>query len=418
MSSPAESGSRDGAPSVTRRVLAGSLEEVDIFGIAQFLIIQRKTGTLRITSGSTQAGITFAKGQMTNASLPNVPDGLPALRKIFTWKEGAFEFAPMAEPGPPLITDDAQSLLMDLAVEIDEAGWTPPPAATAPPPVTSAPPTGVTPPVHPAVVRVVRPAGPPQPPLAARIGSAPVTPVASQPVFARRAFSQEEFVRQIEERLVIQETELPAVPRDVLRRQFGARREATRLPVAFLAIGIPSLLVIAGFVAFLATRTTPSPSPPSSPTTAPSAPPAAASQHKFVTALGSRERMVEQCIADLPYRCRLTSVGFDPKDARQVNVRLTREVFWDKTELATAIAIDSVAVVEKIFASRKDVERVYIVAQTRLDPQSATPKLDEVFKMLATRSIYEGLKFRYATMAPLGIVEHFGGRFHPKFAGP
>jgi hypothetical protein len=128
--------------------------------------------------------------------------------------------------------------------------------------------------------------------------------------------------------------------------------------------------------------------------------------------------MVEQCIADLPYRCRLTSVGFDPKDARQVNVRLTREVFWDKTELATAIAIDSVAVVEKIFASRKDVERVYIVAQTRLDPQSATPKLDEVFKMLATRSIYEGLKFRYATMAPLGIVEHFGGRFHPKFAGP
>ena len=48
MSDAGGPGNVPNAPSPGRRVLSGSLDDVDIFSIVQFLVIQRKTGGLTL----------------------------------------------------------------------------------------------------------------------------------------------------------------------------------------------------------------------------------------------------------------------------------------------------------------------------------------------------------------------------------
>jgi hypothetical protein len=412
------------ASSSARSILSGSLEEVDIFSIAQFLVVQRKTGALTISQAGREAIVWFVNGDIVNGRAPGCPDGLEAVRGIFRWKIGSFVFAPTTDKIQTLITTDAQSLLMDLAIEVDETTKMPAARGEAPPSVAGPPTPSSTPAVRPAVVRVVRPtAGPSQPPLASRMGSLPASALPVQPRFARRPYSQEEFIREIEQRLEIQEIELPRVSRDLLGRHAPRRRPAAGLITVVAAVGVPAVLIMSILVAWLATTTAPPgkseerPDVRSAPVSPQVSAPAAKREYKFITAPNSPARPIEQCIADIPRRCELTSIAFDPKDVRQVNIVLTRETFWDKTQLAMAIAQDSVAIVQSVF-ERNPVDRILLVARSRLSREVGQQKLEETFRMSASRSAYMSLKPTYNMMSPLVIVHRFGGQFSAKLAEP
>ena len=402
---------------VGRRVLSGSLDDVDIFSIAQFLVIQRKSGVLTISFGDARSMVWFDNGQIVSGRVPGASDGLEAIRKIFRWKQGAFEFAPTLEKTPVLIAADAQSLLMDLAIEADEMSRVIPRSDVAPPPVTAPP--GGPPPVRPAMVRVVRPASPPTPPLAARVGSLPSSQVPEQPQYQRQPFSEEEFVRQIEERLVIEDTEFLSAPRHSFIRP---PRKSAPMPKSLLmlaGLGIPVVLLVAVVIAWLATRTG---SPPVAPSPAPVQPPApaptVAKDHKFITAPNAPARPVEKAIATLPLRCDLKGLDFDRRDVRQVNIILVREVAWDKSELAVAIAQDSIVLVPRVFDTQPGIDKVLITARTRLNHEPGQDKLDDAFRMTATRSVYLTIKPTYDLMSVPKIIEVFGGRFDKRLVGP
>ena len=415
MSDAGGPGNVPNVPSPGRRVLSGSLDEVDIFSIAQFLVIQRKTGGLTIVREGVRGALIFENGQIINGSVPGASEGMEAVRKIFKWKAGSFEFAPGAHKVPAVIATDAQSLLMDLAIEADEMSRIIPPSELAAPPVT-APPNGA-PVVRPAVVRVVRPGAPPAPPLAAGVGSLPPGGVASQPLYQRKPFSQEEFVRSIEERLVIADTELPEPPRHSFRH---AQPKAGPSPslVLLLAVGVPVVLVLAGTIAWVVTKTAaPVASLPPRPTTPAASAPVVAKPHQFITKPGSPAYAVEKCIADIPLRCDLGAIDLDRKDVRQLSIRLVREVAWDKNDLAMAIASDSIALVRRVFDTQSYVDRIYIVAQSHLDRELGQTKLDDAFRMTAERSVYMKMKDTYEQMSPARIIDCFGGRFDQRLAG-
>ena len=416
MSDAGGPGNVPNAPSPGRRVLSGALDDVDIFSICQFLVIQRKTGGLTLVREGVKATLIFENGQIINGSVPGVSDGMEAVRKIFKWKAGSFEFAPGAHKVPAVIATDAQSLLMDLAIEADEMSRIIPSSELAPPPVT-APPDGA-PIVRPAVVRVVRPGAPPAPPLAARVGSLPPGGAASQPLYQRKPFSQEEFVRSIEERLVIADTELPETPRHSFRHP-QPKAGPSPSSVLLIAVGVPVVLVLAGIIAWLVTKTAgPVATPPPRPTPSAASAPAVAKPHQFITKPGSPAYAVEKCIADMPLGCNLGAIDLDRKDVRQLDIRLVREVAWDKNDLATAIAADTVALVRRVFDTQSYVDRIYIVAQSHLDRELGQTKLDEAFRMTAQRSVYMRIKDTYAQMSPARIIDCFGGRFDQRLAGP
>jgi len=417
MAKAGESQSVPQTPPMGRRVLTGSLDDVDIFSIAQFLVIQRKTGVLTVLFGDARANLWFDNGQIVSGRVSGARDGLEAIRRIFKWKQGTFEFAPASEKVPVVITTDAQSLLMDLAIEADEMSRIIPAPDGAPPPVT-APPNGA-PAVRPAIARVVRPAVTPTPPLARRVGSIPASQVGLQPQYQRQPFSQEEFVRQIEERLVIQDTEFLSVPRHTF---IHAPRKSV-LPanrwVILGAVGVPAVLLLAVLIAWLAARAGSSGAAPP-PKPAQPEPPAhpVAKDHKFITAPNAPARPIEKAIANLPLRCDLKGLDFDRKDVRQVNIVLVREVAWDKNELAVAIAQDSIALVSRVFDTQPQIDKILIIARTRLSHDPGQDKLDDAFRMTATRSAYLSVKPTLDLMSIPKVLEVFGGRYDKRLVQP
>jgi hypothetical protein len=82
-----------------------------------------------------------------------------------------------------------------------------------------------------------------------------------------------------------------------------------------------------------------------------------------------------------------------------------------------AIAQDSVAIVQSVF-ERNPVDRILLVARSRLSREVGQQKLEETFRMSASRSAYMSLKPTYNMMSPLVIVHRFGGQFSAKLAEP
>jgi hypothetical protein len=153
------------------------------------------------------------------------------------------------------------------------------------------------------------------------------------------------------------------------------------------------------------------------PSPAPFRPPAR--EHKFVTAPNSPARPIEKCIANLALQCDLQGLDFDRKDVRQVNVVIVREAFWNKNELFVAVAQDSLALVQRIFDTQPAfIERVTIIARSRLSGTPGQEKLDDVFRMTATRSAYESIRPTYSRMSEAKIIEKFGGRFDKRLLEP
>lgn len=117
-------------PSLAKRI-AGDIEAISLFDIAQFLMIAQKTGTLRIDAVGRRASLKFIDGQIVNAVDERMQEGETAAQRVLTWRSGTFEFAAEAVvvDGPSRITCATDGLLLEAARKMDEAAEALGPAA-------------------------------------------------------------------------------------------------------------------------------------------------------------------------------------------------------------------------------------------------------------------------------------------------
>jgi len=106
--------------------IEGKLSQIGIVDLLQMFQMNRKTGTLRIwRDGSPGAGsILIHAGQVSDASIPlrdgsNVV-GEKALYRLFTWRDGRFEFVPGAVAEHGRIRRPGRALLLEGVRQMDE----------------------------------------------------------------------------------------------------------------------------------------------------------------------------------------------------------------------------------------------------------------------------------------------------------
>lgn len=106
---------RAGAPA-----FEGRLSVVSLFDICQFLMLNRKTGTLTARSGAHHAYLTFHEGQLMNAVDEALREGEPVILGAVQWAQGMFSFE--AGPVPPdrRIHSSTENILLEAARALDE----------------------------------------------------------------------------------------------------------------------------------------------------------------------------------------------------------------------------------------------------------------------------------------------------------
>jgi len=98
----------------------GVLEEFSIFDVGQFLMLNRKTGTLTVRSDPHAVYLTFKDGQLLNAVDERLKNGEAVILAAVQWRSGSFDFE--AGPVSPerLIQDSTESVLLEAARVLDE----------------------------------------------------------------------------------------------------------------------------------------------------------------------------------------------------------------------------------------------------------------------------------------------------------
>jgi hypothetical protein len=100
--------------------LSGRLASVSLFDLCQFLMLNRKTGTLTVRSPEGTAYFTFQDGQLLTALNDALRDGGEVVMQAVQWIDGTFEF--VAGPVPPdrRIHVSTENILLEAARRIDE----------------------------------------------------------------------------------------------------------------------------------------------------------------------------------------------------------------------------------------------------------------------------------------------------------
>lgn len=109
------------APAPETSLMRGRLEMISLPNIIQALEAERRTGTLRVTSGGRRGEILFAEGRIASA-LEGPRHGEAAVYRMLTWEEGEFALEPAAGAAPleALVTKSNQSLLLEGVRRLDE----------------------------------------------------------------------------------------------------------------------------------------------------------------------------------------------------------------------------------------------------------------------------------------------------------
>ncbi len=112
---------------LVKNKVRGDLEALPLLEVCQFLLIGRKTGTLRVESGRRHATLVLADGQIASARDEAGLEGEAAACEALAWMEGTFEFAPgpvaMSEGGR--VDVPTETLLLDAARRLDGEGAAP-----------------------------------------------------------------------------------------------------------------------------------------------------------------------------------------------------------------------------------------------------------------------------------------------------
>ncbi len=102
------------------KVILGNLSEVALFDLVQFLNANRKSGLLTLRGKSERGFIYFEDGAIVNAIGDDLSQGVGVLKTFFHWKEGTFEFDSQQLTSEYTIQMPTDSLLFDIAKEMDE----------------------------------------------------------------------------------------------------------------------------------------------------------------------------------------------------------------------------------------------------------------------------------------------------------
>jgi len=102
--------------------LRGELGLIGLFDLGQLLLLNGAEGRLAITNGDSKGYLYFARGRIVNAVDESLAEGEAAAYRLFTWREGAFEFRPEHVPGEALIQVSGDALMLEAARRLDEAG--------------------------------------------------------------------------------------------------------------------------------------------------------------------------------------------------------------------------------------------------------------------------------------------------------
>ncbi len=118
---------REGGPARQRdagsgggAALSGRLSAVSLFDLCQFLMLNRKTGTLEVRSDSGGLQLTFQEGQLMNASDGTLRDAEGVVFRALQWPAGTFEFNPGPVPPERRIEASTENILLESARRIDE----------------------------------------------------------------------------------------------------------------------------------------------------------------------------------------------------------------------------------------------------------------------------------------------------------
>ena len=107
-----------------RPVILGELGLLSLFDLAQLLALNGATGTLHVTSNHKKGFLRFERGQIANARDERLQEGDDAAFRVFGWRTGSFEFRVEPPTSGRKIEDSTESLMLEAARRLDEAGVT------------------------------------------------------------------------------------------------------------------------------------------------------------------------------------------------------------------------------------------------------------------------------------------------------
>jgi hypothetical protein len=110
------------ARDVPAAALTGRLAAISLFDLCQFLMLNRKTGTLTVRSdgGGGTAYLSFSEGELCAALDDRMRDGEEVVLRAVQWTDGSFEFAPGPVSPDRRMTASTENILLDAARRLDE----------------------------------------------------------------------------------------------------------------------------------------------------------------------------------------------------------------------------------------------------------------------------------------------------------
>lgn len=101
-------------------IITGSLKQISLFDLVNFLKSTAKTGVLTLVKDDGRGYFYFRQGQIANVMDESLAQGEHLALKYFRWKDGNFEFTQAEIPDTTRIKKDTDSLLFDIARSLDE----------------------------------------------------------------------------------------------------------------------------------------------------------------------------------------------------------------------------------------------------------------------------------------------------------
>lgn len=122
--SKTRAGENQRSADVSNRSMAGSIEDIPLVDVLQWLATSRKTGTLKVKDPDDRIGaLHLRSGQVFYAAISGADELKPAkaLLRMLLWKRGSFELESEAiEDAPEEISMSLEHMLMEAARQEDE----------------------------------------------------------------------------------------------------------------------------------------------------------------------------------------------------------------------------------------------------------------------------------------------------------
>lgn len=107
-------------PTTDAPALSGQLDAIPLFDLCQFLMINRRTGTLTVKNGDAVVRIYFEEGSILDIMDESLHTGEKILLAAVQWTTGSFVFDPTPSGVQRRITDSTEAILLEAARTIDE----------------------------------------------------------------------------------------------------------------------------------------------------------------------------------------------------------------------------------------------------------------------------------------------------------